>query len=118
MVSPRGQSWDLVLFNNCINYIDRGIERNLLNFAKDTKMSGAVDTTEGRDAIQSDLDRLEEWTSRNLLRFNKAKCKVYSSRVDLQDTPLEEEDWELVMQGVALGLGQSQICVQTRRRTY
>ncbi|KAK4831136.1 hypothetical protein QYF61_015439 [Mycteria americana] len=64
------------LFNIFVSNMDSGIECTLSNFADNTKLCGVVDTLEGRDAIQRDLDRLESWARVNLMKFNEAKCKV------------------------------------------
>jgi len=73
---PQGSVLVLALFNIFVSDMDSGTECTLRKFVDDTKLWGAVNILEGRDAIQRDLDRLERWTCMNLLRFNKAKCKV------------------------------------------
>ncbi|GAB0177887.1 mitochondrial enolase superfamily member 1 [Grus japonensis] len=64
------------LFNVFVGDMASGIKCTLSKFANTTKLCGGVDTLEGRDAIQRDLDRLERWARANRLKFNKAKCEV------------------------------------------
>ncbi|XP_074708891.1 olfactory receptor 14A16-like [Strix uralensis] len=62
---------DFTLFNIFLNSLEDGVEITLTMVADDSTEGGEVDTSEGRAASQRDLDRLEEWSRKNKMKFNK-----------------------------------------------
>ncbi|KAJ7395965.1 hypothetical protein BTVI_149726 [Pitangus sulphuratus] len=58
---PRGLVLGLVLFNIFVGDMDSEIECTLSKSDDITEPCGAVNTLEGRDAIQRDLDSLRDW---------------------------------------------------------
>jgi len=77
-------------------------------FGDDTKLSSVVDMLEGKEAIQRNLHRLEEWAHEDLMRLNKAECEVlhlgqsnprylYKLGEDLLESSPVEKDFGVLM---------------------
>lgn len=64
-----------MLCNTFISGYNDGIKCTLSKFAEDTKLSGIIDKTVGRDAIQMDTSRLEERAHGELISFSRNKSK-------------------------------------------
>ncbi|KAJ7408616.1 hypothetical protein WISP_120204 [Willisornis vidua] len=58
-----------------MNDLDTALEGIPSKFVDDTKVEGAVDSFEGREALQRDLNKLEDWAITGHMKFNKGKCQ-------------------------------------------
>lgn len=92
-----------VLFNNFSDDTDTRIEHTLSQFEDDINLYCGANALKGWDAIQRDLDRLEQRDQENLRRIKNSKCKVlhlglsnpcYSYKLgDSQDGALSKRTW-------------------------
>ncbi|KAF4788852.1 hypothetical protein TURU_156663 [Turdus rufiventris] len=95
---PQGSILGPASFNLLISYLDKEIKCNLSKGAQTGRMA---DTSEGSAAIQWDFERLESWVERNLMWFNKGKCRVLhlgknnlKFECGLEANPLESSSME------------------------
>ena len=73
---PQGSVLGPLLFLIYINDIDFGVSSKISKFADDTKLGGKALTIGDCESIQKDLDNLNNWSEKWLLKFNKDKCKI------------------------------------------
>jgi len=66
----------LVLFNIFVGNTESEIDCLFRKTADNAKLSGAIDRIKGRNAVQWNLGRLKRWAHVNLMKLDKAKCKV------------------------------------------
>ena len=76
---PQGSVLGPLLFVIFINDIETVLDQTdlfLSKFADDTKAGRVVDTQEGADKLQKDLDNFSKWARDWQMMFNVGKCKV------------------------------------------
>ncbi|KAJ7422533.1 rna-directed dna polymerase from mobile element jockey-like [Pitangus sulphuratus] len=73
---PQGSILSPVLFIIFIKDLDAGLEGILSKFEDDTELGGTVDSFKGREALERDLEKSEDWAITNHRKFNKGKCRI------------------------------------------
>ncbi|KAF2354822.1 Reverse transcriptase domain [Trinorchestia longiramus] len=93
---PQGSVLGPLLFIIYINDLDVGIITEINEFADDMKLSHRAFTERDRATIQSDLNRLLQWTETWQMSFNIKKCSLMHVGANnrhfqhtMYDTPIE-----------------------------
>nr|AQN68906.1 reverse transcriptase domain protein [Elysia chlorotica] len=73
---PQGSVLGPLLLIILINDLPQLVKSAVKMFADDTKLYGNSSTNQGIEELQRDLDQLQQWSDRWLLRFHPQKCAV------------------------------------------
>jgi transcription termination factor NusB len=104
---PQGSVGGPTQFCLFIDDMSEGITSRIIQFADDTKLWRVIRSPEDRDALQGDINILELWSDKWLLRFNPKKSKILhigsdnlrydyemnsnGARIQLNETKLEKD---------------------------
>ena len=73
---PQGSVLGPLLFVLYINDLPDTVQSNVLLFADDTKIFNHISSIDDAIALQKDIDALNHWSDKWLLKFNTDKCHV------------------------------------------
>lgn len=73
---PQGSVVGPLLFVVYINDLPQNIKNDVRMFADDTKLYARSDIESGPQTLQEDLQKLEQWSEKWLLKFHPEKCCV------------------------------------------
>ena len=106
---PQGTILGPIVFLIYINDFLNGISSPTKLFADDTKVyRGLIDLEKDKQILQSDLDRMTEWTNTWQLHFNSDKCEVmritHQKDISLPDYNLSGKKLKVVNEFKDLGV--------------
>ena len=73
---PQGSVLGPLLFLIFINTIEDGVKSTVLKFADDLKVFRTIEGIHDQEVLQSDLNKLVEWSETWQMKFNLSKCKI------------------------------------------
>ena len=98
---PQGSVLGPLLFLIYINDLDSGISSDVSKFADDTKIGRVIKSDTDVIALQTDLDKMNEWSNIWQMKFNINKCKVLNvgrgnphNKYTLNQEELESSEYE------------------------
>ena len=104
---PQGSVLGPILFSIYINDLPDIVGNTVKLFADDTKLYTVVDSVEGKEDLQMDINNLSKWSKEWLLSFNKNKCKhmhfgtsfhsAYSIENEIIRTETKEKDLGIII---------------------
>ena len=106
---PQGSVLGPLLFVIYINDLPDVVQSNILLFADDTKIFNKVTSIDDSRKLQKDIDALNCWSDKWLLKFNTDKCHVltmgkFENIVHTQRYTLYEEELDHVFEEKDLGV--------------
>nr|VZI11087.1 unnamed protein product [Spirometra erinaceieuropaei] len=100
---PQGSVLEPILFLIYVEDAARALDCELAIFADDMKIWSVIRGPADEDRLQMDLNRLEEWSNRWLLRFNVAKCSI----LRLGNTARSASTRDIFLSGAALKVAEA-----------
>ena len=106
---PQGSVLGPLLFVLYINDLPENIDSSVYLFADDTKLLRQVASLHDASTLQNDVEELESWSRKWLIKFNKEKCHVLSlgkfeNITHTQRYELDGEELEHVFEEKDLGI--------------